>query len=161
MPCWATAAPSPPDPSSRTAHSVQLDALLRPRQIPHFVLVDLGNLPHRLPTTRAHQPTVSTLASHPQARSVRFFFDLATIDLVARPLQNLRPLALAHPGERTETPASIDQSFGFLQSPSHFVKCRHFFPEQAPTRGDCHHLCSKIQDPTCRWLRAHATRVYV
>ena len=51
--------------------------------------------------------------------------------------------------------------FRIPAEPSYFVKCRHFFPEHATTRGDCHHLCSKIQDPTCRWLRAHATRVYV
>src|SRR3984893_15330733 len=112
-----------PDPTSRAAHPVQLDhhrgAVLEAGQIPYLSFVHLCNFLHCLPTPRTRPLALPTLPSHPQAHGFRIFVDFAAVDPVARPPQNLRPLTLAHPAERTEKPAarpppSIDQSFRFL-----------------------------------------------
>src|SRR5437879_10757290 len=65
------------------------------------------------------QFAVPALAAYPQTHSLSFFVDLAAIDPIPRPSQNLCPLAFAHPAERTEKfaprkPPSIDELFRFL-----------------------------------------------
>src|SRR5437879_426026 len=65
------------------------------------------------------QFAVPALAAYPQTHSLSFFVDLAAIDPIPRPAQNLCPLAFAHPAERTEKspprkPPLIDELFRFL-----------------------------------------------
>src|SRR5262249_47994653 len=88
-------------------------------EIPHLPFVDLSNLLDPPPTPRALQLAVPTLATYPQAQRLGGFVDLAAIDPVPRPSQNLGPFALAHPAERTEKsairkPPLIDRLFRFL-----------------------------------------------
>src|SRR5262249_10620054 len=123
------------DPAFRTAHPVELDhhrsAVFRPREIPHLPFVDLSNLLDPPPTPRALQLAVPTLATYPQAQRLGGFVDLAAIDPVPRPSQNLGPFALAHPAERTEKsvirkPPLIDRLFRFLHRADYLSRPRLF-----------------------------------
>src|SRR5215472_9808239 len=121
------------DPARRTAHAIELDhyrgAVFRPRKISYLPLVDLGHL-RDLPTTAgALQFAVPALATHPQAQGLGFLVDLAAIDSIPRPAQNLGPFALTHPAERTEKPAtrkppSINRLFRFLHRAKIGVRLR-------------------------------------
>ena len=79
------------------------------------------------PTTpRTLQFAVPPLAAHPQTQSLGCFVDLAAVDPVSRPSQNLCPFALAHPPERTgksppRKPPLIEELFRFLHRASFII----------------------------------------
>jgi len=87
------------DAALRTPQSIQLDhysgAVIEARQIPYLPLVDLGNFLAPSTTAGTLEFAVPALAPHPQTQSLSFFVDLAAIDPVPRPSQNLvRSLSL-------------------------------------------------------------------
>src|ERR1039458_4013169 len=100
------------DPAIRTAHPVQLDhhrrAVLKAGQIAYLPLVRRHHFTHPLPATGAHQLAVPALPPHPQTQSLGCLVDLASIDPITWPPQNLRPLAVGHPAKRIATPATLE-----------------------------------------------------